>query len=160
MKIDMKPYVFEPKIYRLNGRDYEESKCDSYKLYEGEKLLKNAFYEKESYWALLKNGEIVFETTDFNVLRDFFNGRITMRERLLDEISYYYRHVSEHEDFDPNLSTDKSIVDLYNELKDPEQTLARFEGCVYEKNKMNAIDSNKLKWLGSAIANILYSESK
>lgn len=157
-KMNNKPYVKKPVIYCFNGRDYEEYTDSDYKLYEGEVLLKNAYYTDELYYALMKDGEIVMETTSYRVLEDFFNGRITMRERLLSKISYYHEHVTTHEEFDPNLPTDKAIVELYDELKDPNKWLSRFEHGVYFDNENTEVDMNMLKWLGEAISAFLYSE--
>lgn len=158
--MDMKPYVSTKTIYKLNGMDFEDyvpREDWHWKLYEGEKLLHNAFYVKENYYAIMENDSIVFFTTDFKMLETFFNGRLTMRERLLNgHIEHAYKHVTSHPDFNPNDPKDKAIVDLYNSLMDKEDCLYEYEHCTYSKRK---VDVNKLKWLGETINNILFCES-
>lgn len=162
-KQNLKPTVIKKTFYCFGGKYYEEIPSEEcfelgYKLYNGEKLLKNSKFENELYYALLdKNGNVVMQTSDYYILRNFFDGRISFREKLLDEVEYSYKHVSTHPEFNPNDPKDKAIVDLYNALKDPEDTLCQFEHCVYSGVD---VDVNILKWLGNAIACLLYTEKE
>ena len=165
---DMKPYVKQLTVFKFNGRDYQEmSNYDlektGFKLYDGEKLLEQAEYVKypDRYYALLnKDGEIILETTSWKILKTFFDGRVTIGDVFTKEIEYFYKHVTTHEDFDPEDPKDKAIVELYNEMKDPESWLYRFEHCVYSGEKMDKVDINMLKWIGEALSDFLYRERK
>ena len=160
-----KPYVEQKTIYQLNCYYYEEVpqyeiEKHGFKLYENEKLLKNTEFIEEPYYALLKDGEIVMQTSEWILLKTFFDGRVTVGDMFLNEIERYYNHVVNHEAFNSRDTKDKAIVELYNELKDPEKWLYRFEHCVYHTPKMSSLDINMLKWIGEALSNFLYIERK
>lgn len=161
-----KAIVEKKTIYTIDGREYEEAErsADS-KLHSDETLVKirkvNGCLDFEDYneHAILdEKGNVKLLSNDYSYLWDIMKGRTSLREFLLERVERYYHHVTEHEDFDENLPTDKAIVELYNSLKDPKDTLSQFEHCVYSKGRMSAVNINILKWLGIAIADMLFSE--
>ena len=158
-----KAIVEKKTIYTIGNKEYEA--VESSKLHADETLVKirnvNGCLKFEDYaeHAILDDkGNVKFLSNTYSYLRDIERGRTSLREFLLNEIEPFYRHVTEHKDFDENLPTDKAIVELYNALKDPENTLSQFEHCVYSKGRMSAVNINILKWLGEAIADMLFSE--
>lgn len=160
-----KAIVEKKTIYTINGREYEAAAKKNNKLHSDETLVSirkvNGCLNYEDYneHAILDDkGNVKLLCNDYSYLWDIIKGRTSLRELLLNEIEYFYRHVTEHEDFDENLPTDKAIVELYNALKDPKDVLSQFEHCVYSKGKMSAVNINILKWLGEAIADMLFSE--
>lgn len=158
--------IKEKVLYTINGREYEEAErsADS-KLHSDETLVKirkvNGCLNFEDYneHAILDDkGNVKLLSNDYSYLWEIMKGRTSLREFLLEEIEYFYRHVTGHKDFDENLPTDKAIVELYNALKDPKNTLSQFEHCIYTGGRMSAVNVNILKWLGEAIANMLFRE--
>lgn len=96
-----------------------------------------------------------------DVIETYLNGRLSLREQLLTQISYYHEHVTSHPYFMKNkgaeMTADKAIVSLYDSLKSGKDCLLQFEHCDY--GRLNPANSAEARWICQAVSSILYSET-